>query len=567
MNDRVIQLLLIEDNAADARLIREMLADAEQSKDLPISSLNVEWVTRLTDGLERLAVMEYDVILLDLSLPDTFGLATLTRVHEQTPRTPIIVLTGLSDRALAIEAAKDGAHDYLIKDEVDSTLLVRAVYYAIERQRGREAMRRYAGRLEVLRAVDRAILTAQSPEEIGVAVLRHLRRLIPCRYASIAIFDVALEEAQLLTTYDQGEVKGRSSPSFPSMVLRREDLQLQETQVIAGPETHSLLHPMEQELVTRGMRVFVNVPLLVEDQLIGALKLADVDPNVFTPEHVAIAHEVADSLAVAIQQAHLREQIERHAGRLTTALERVRELDRFKGEIIQNVSHELRSPLTLMWGYADLLTAGELGELNPAQLHAADVVRRRAQSLAHLVEDITLLLAAETRTLNREPIHFGELVRTAVEDFRLAASQAGLRLESHIDSDLPLLLGAPLHLRRVVDNLLANGIKFTPAGGVITVRLQYREDMLFLQVADTGIGIPPEEHPRIFERFYQVDGSSRRRYGGVGLGLALVREIVEAYGGQITVESEVGKGSTFTVTFPSVSLQDVRQRTLEEESA
>jgi adenylate cyclase len=125
-----------------------------------------------------------------------------------------------------------------------------------------------------------------------------------------------------------------------------------------------------------------------------------------------------------------------------------------------------------------------------------------------------------------------------------------LTLSEEIPLSLPPVLGSYSYLRRVLDNLLDNAIKFTPSGGSVTVRLRPNGEGVALDVIDTGIGIPPSQLEHIFDRFYQVDGSAWRQYGGVGLGLALVREIVRTYGGRVTVESQVGQGSTFTVVLP-----------------
>jgi signal transduction histidine kinase len=141
-------------------------------------------------------------------------------------------------------------------------------------------------------------------------------------------------------------------------------------------------------------------------------------------------------------------------------------------------------------------------------------------------------------------------MRKLLADFQVAAEQAGLSLTAQIADDLPPVSGDSQHLLRVMDNLLGNALKFTPAGGQISVSLWRDGAHAVLEVADTGIGIPHDQLGRVFERFYQVDGSMTRRYGGTGLGLALVKEIVEAHGGQVGVSSVLGQGSTFTVRLP-----------------
>ena len=292
------------------------------------------------------------------------------------------------------------------------------------------------------------------------------------------------------------------------------------------------------------------VPILDEGRVVGAVdvesdRLADFDEG-----DQSLLEAVADTIAVGLRNARLYEEIQLRADGLGAALVRLEELDRLKSQFIQNVSHELRTPLALIRGYAEMLDAGELGELRPEQQKPVSVIARRARMLSDLVEDITLILEAESSPPQPAPVALDELARAAVEDFQGAVRQAGLRLHAEIAPHLPPVSGSLAYLRRVLDNLIDNAVKFTPAGGTITMRLRQEGEQVALEVSDTGIGIPADQLERIFERFYQVDGGTQRQYGGVGLGLALVKEIVEAYGGRVTVESRVGEGSTFTVLLP-----------------
>lgn len=292
------------------------------------------------------------------------------------------------------------------------------------------------------------------------------------------------------------------------------------------------------------------IPVSVGRQVIGVLNVESRRLNAFDEEDMAFYTAIAGQLGVALENARLYQEVCRHADKLADALTKLRELDNLKNEFIQNVSHELRSPLSLVRGYADLLVSGELGELTSKQQEAAQIIARRGRMLSELVEDITLILQAETRPLAPTPVALGDLAHAAAEDFQVAIERAKLKLRTDITPNLPWVNGETMYLRRALDNLLANAIKFTPAGGTITVRVRQQGDYVVMEVSDTGIGIPPDQHERIFERFYQVDGSSRRRYSGVGIGLALVKEIVETHHGHVAVESQLGQGSTFTVSLP-----------------
>ncbi len=296
-------------------------------------------------------------------------------------------------------------------------------------------------------------------------------------------------------------------------------------------------------------------PLVSKGQAMGVMALARLKESVserglFDEADLEFLIALARQAAVAIENARLFARAQQHAAELAQALEHQQELDRLKNEFIQNVSHELRAPLAITRGYADLLESGQLGELQPDQQKPVAIVARRVRMLAKLVDDLTASLETERKKLKREWVNLASLVREQLADFQVAAGQAELSLTAQITPDLPPVFGDPMHLRRVLDNLVGNALKFTPAGGHIVVRLLQDDQNLVLEVADSGIGIPADQMGRIFERFYQVDGSVSRRYSGAGLGLALVKEIIEAHGGTVGVQSEVGVGSTFTVTLP-----------------
>jgi len=249
----------------------------------------------------------------------------------------------------------------------------------------------------------------------------------------------------------------------------------------------------------------------------------------------------------------LEAKVEARTGELTAANARLKELDRTKDEFIQNVSHELRTPLALIRGYVELLESETLGELQEEQRQPVAIIARRCRIMTKLVEDITTLLEIEARPPEMAPVSLSALAQTVVEDFEDLAERNRLALHAEIAPHLPPVMGEERYLHRVVDNLVNNALKFTPAGGAVALQLFQENGRVILQVSDDGIGIPAEKQARVFERFYQVDGSTRRRYGGTGLGLALVKEIVEAHGGQVTLESELERGSRFRVAIPATA--------------
>jgi signal transduction histidine kinase len=299
------------------------------------------------------------------------------------------------------------------------------------------------------------------------------------------------------------------------------------------------------------------LPLISRGDVIGALTVQSNDSGAFSSQDVPGLQIMADQLANAIKNARLYADARQRADELALAYTELKQLDQLKDEFMQNVSHELRTPLTMISGYADMLNAGQLGELNVEQQDVVRVIQRYAQALAELVSDIIAVLEIRARRSTTTTVSLRDAVRMTLANFRLLAEEKQVEIELDIpEFPEPLSVGVESdHLRRVMDNLLSNAIKFTPSGGKILVRVWRNEQQAFVEIIDTGIGIPVGVQDRIFDRFYQVDSSIRRRFGGTGLGLSVVKDLIESYGGSVSVASPgEDAGSTFTVALP-ISLE------------
>jgi signal transduction histidine kinase len=302
------------------------------------------------------------------------------------------------------------------------------------------------------------------------------------------------------------------------------------------------------------IRSLLVVPLIVRGEPIGTLSIDATQPNAFD-EELRLLTIAAAQAAVAIENAQLYESLRASYGDLELAFDELRRMDTIKSELIQNISHELRTPLTFIKGYIELLQDGEMGSLRHEQKAAINIVANKTDVLSKLVDDIVSMLQVGREEIETMPVQLGEIGHATVEAARVSATEAGLTLTEDIPDDLPLVLGDKRRLGQVFDNLLQNAIKFSEPGGTIIVRLSNERTEIRAQVKDTGIGIPADQLPRIFDRFYQVDGTSTRRFGGTGLGLAIVKEIVEAHGGQVGVRSNVGQGSLFFFTIPKAGTE------------
>jgi DNA-binding response OmpR family regulator/two-component sensor histidine kinase len=255
----------------------------------------------------------------------------------------------------------------------------------------------------------------------------------------------------------------------------------------------------------------------------------------------------------------LRESEERQrllVAELTEANRRLEEYSRLKAEFVANMSHELRTPLTAIIGFVQLVEMSQKGEPIPQPYATAfERILRNGRHLLALIDDVldVAKIEAGRMRLHREHFDVTEVIQGAFRELQSLARQRGLDYKLHLRGEVPLAYSDPLRLRQVVINLLSNAIKFTPKGAVEAELMPWEGNRLRLIVRDTGVGIDERSLDLIFERFRQVDGSMSRVVGGAGLGLSIVRQIVDLLGGTIEVQSEVGSGSTFTVTLPLVT--------------
>lgn len=300
------------------------------------------------------------------------------------------------------------------------------------------------------------------------------------------------------------------------------------------------------------VRSLLVVPLIIRDQAIGTLTVDSDKANAFSDSDMQLMTIAAAQVSVAITNARLFEEVEERAGELAVAYEELKESDRLKDELVQNVSHELRTPLTFVKGYVDLLMDGEMGLLTAEQQGALQIISDKTNEITRLIDDIITLQRIDAGNLQLQVVAMAELLQTAVAAHRLVADKKGITIEVAVPAEKGWVSIDKGRINQVLDNLIGNAMKFSPDGGTITVSMFEEDNSVCIVISDQGIGVPVDKHQRIFERFYQIDGSARRRFGGTGIGLAIVKRIIDAHHGKIWVESEVGRGSSFFFTLPLV---------------
>lgn len=288
---------------------------------------------------------------------------------------------------------------------------------------------------------------------------------------------------------------------------------------------------------------YLGVPIIMGEQVLGAIVVKHPHVGAFDNNHMQTLMIVADQLAGAIHNA--RSYLEMEQSFLS-----MKEINRIKDEFLNNISHELRTPLTVIMGWGELMSYGKLSD---SQQHSAvEQINKSSQRLLHLVNSLLDLSKLEKGSLKLEyqETNINTPLQLAIEENMVDASSKNMELTADLTPLLPYIKVDPMRVQQIFTNIINNAIKFTLEGGLISVRSEFYQSKVLVSISDNGIGIASNALPHIFERFSQADTSTTRKYGGVGVGLSLVKKLMDLHGAEINVDSEVGKGTTFNLLFP-----------------
>ncbi|WP_392535006.1 PAS domain S-box protein [Nostoc sp. C117] len=444
-----------------------------------------------------------------------------------------------------------------------------------ERKQAEVALFRSNQRLETLQAIDRAILMAESTEQIAQAALESLTEIIVCQQAAIILFNFNTNEAQILAGEIALHVAGSVIPIAnlaPVEMVRYQEPIL----YVEDIATFNNLTPALEHQLAAGSRSFLAVALVVEGNLIGDLTLFASQPAAFNPEYQTIAREIANQLAIAIQQSRLRQQLQNYANELeqrvadrTAALvEANNELETFG----YSVSHDLRAPLRSMQGLAQALQE-DYGDLldSDGQEYIQRIVTS-AKRMDGLIQDLLDYSRLSRLEIKLRVLNLREIIAEAIN--QLETESRSRQAQINIEQPLPEVIGHRTTLIQVLVNLLSNAIKFVPANRQPQIRVWAEivgdegvggdeeentslspssPSSIRLWVEDNGIGIAPEHQQRIFNVFERLHGEES--YPGSGIGLAIVRKGVERMGGHVGVESIVSQGSRFWIELQQFSMK------------
>lgn len=422
-----------------------------------------------------------------------------------------------------------------------ATALENAYYY--QRLRGR------LDEVSALHDLAREVSNTDSLDEMLRLVTQRIRDVYDCHSASIALYDPASNQIVTRTAVGISADHLAQARFAPGEFVAGHVVATGEVVYVADTRTEARFRVIDPDI-----RSLLAVPLKAHDQVIGSMSIDSASPEAFTPDHERLLTIAGGQLAAAIETLRLLEEARERAAQLDEANKTLRAVDALRDELVQNVSHELRSPLALIKGYVGLMRDGELGAVTADQIGALDTIESKAESISRLINDILSLETIQRGTLTLGPVDMAALAEQAVRSARLVHAGHNFELVCELVNGASVVEGDNGRLTQVIDNLLGNAVKFSLPGSTVTVRLRPGPDAcaVTLDVADEGIGIPADKLAHIFERFYQVDHGERGHRGGAGLGLSIVQRILEAHGGTIAVSSTEGQGSVFTCTLPLV---------------
>ena len=533
----------------------------------------------LRTGQSALVAEVPDLLLATVAQDEEY----LQLLRELNPKSYMVVPLRARGRTLGVIsfAIAESTHRYTAEDLALAEDLAYRAALAVdnarlynEAQQARAAAERAAERTARLQAVTAALSEALTPSQVASVIVQQAVIALGATSAFITLLTESGTELEVLpaSDYDQSFLGSWRRFSINAPVPLAEAVRTGEPIWPESTAARIARYPhMATEYKQANHNAWISIPLMLQGRAVGGMSFSFNEVRELSEDERAFTLTLAQQCAQALERARLYDAERRARAEAVREAERSAAANRTKDEFLATLSHELRTPLNAMLGWTKLLRTRKMDEATVAR--ALETIDRNTKSLATLIEDIldvSRIITGKLR-LNVRSIELFSVIEAGIDSVRSAAEAKEIQIESILDPSAGIILGDPERLQQVVWNLLSNAIKFTPKGGRVEVKLE-RVDQLAgwnvegsnqpanlqppnpcvqLRVSDTGKGINADFLPYVFDRFRQENSTTTRSYGGLGLGLAIVRHLVEMHGGTVHAESSgEGQGATFIVTLP-----------------
>lgn len=451
-------------------------------------------VRTAADGAQGLQLLEehhFDILLLDLVMPNMSGFELLSRVQDIDPDTVVIVITGYATLEHSIEAMKKGAFDFIPKPF--------------------------------------------TPDQLKAVVTKSLRY-------THALQDIATNKSRMRVMVNK---------LHDGVLITDMDKRV----VLANPSFKKMIGARDGTLIGRKIGDAFPNPLLLQaiDSALNSSAAEDIDQEINDELTVSSATGEPDKI-YSLHCSPYRGRSEQNLGTITLLhdITVAKQIEQMKSDFVSMVSHEIRSPINSLLMQLSIITDGLAGEVTDKQREILERASVKIKNLDHLVTDLLDLSRIESGLISYEfeQVDLAALLQEQVTFHTPRAADKNITIKLQLQSELPLIPAVPRQMEEIFTNLLTNAIKYSPEGSSIGLQASADDSRIYIQVKDSGYGIPAEDLDRIFNRFYRVKDRQTRTIEGTGLGLAIVKSIVESLKGEIQVESEYGKGTRFSIALP-----------------
>lgn len=501
--------------------------------------------------ISALETQSWEIVIANYDNPHFNGLAALAVLKERGLDVPTIIVSDAPGEDAAVTALKAGAHDYVTKANFGRLLPavdreLRDAEAHKERQLGAEHIQRHRELQTAMIDASLAITSTLDLKTVLNFLLEKVDLVLPNSATTVKLYNKETAVLEPIACRNIDEEIWKATYKASNRNRNRHAASSQLTDGMPTVLEKTSRDPGGVDIFRKyGFVSYLEVPLLAKDEMLGVLGFYAHKGHQFRQEEVEFLSMVTTQAAIAIQKSQLYEQTKQQ----TAELERA---NKAKSEFLSLISHELRTPLTAIIGYTGVVRDGIFGAINQEQQEALNRVLTRSNELLGMIESILQATLFETEEVKGQIVAFD--LSDFVAELRLLYR---LPLEKEISlmwnypSNLPIIKADRVKLMHILRNLINNAIKFTEKGYVkISIKHFAASKKVRFRVADTGSGIPNDALPSIFEIFHQVDNPETRAYGGIGIGLYIVKKFTEIVGGTVEVKSKLGKGSTFAVSFP-----------------